>query len=239
MGKHWGTLKFTPTIFEPHDMDPVQPQPIADFNDILSCRRGTKRQPTSVERKVKRKRTGSKYKGVSWDSRSERWLCRVKWQKKLKYVGYFDSELEAARRHDQRARELYAGNLSAIELNFPDESPPVQQQAIQFVQKVQKMNEDLSERNSTGSDFSQVWVDSHHLPVEPKQEINKQAPAPPPVVNDSWYDVQKKWHQQKYAERLADPLDWADFGTTEMTPMQPVNSKRNLLHIPDVQLFSL
>jgi len=110
MGQHWGTLKFGAN---PVDMEPVQPHP----------RRGVKRQPTTTERKVKRKRTGSKYKGVSWDSRSERWLCRVKWQKKLKYVGYFDSELEAARRHDERARELYAGNLSAIELNFPD--PPV------------------------------------------------------------------------------------------------------------------
>merc|ERR550539_446083 len=80
--------------------------------------------PLPKKKRVKKKNWNrSKYRGVTWDGRTKRWLCRVKWNGGLKYVGYFDSELEAAQRHDERARKMYAGNLSAIKLNF--DHPPL------------------------------------------------------------------------------------------------------------------
>jgi hypothetical protein len=62
----------------------------------------------------------SKFKGVTWDGRTRRWLCRVKWGNGLKYVGYFSTEMEAAQAHDAKARNLYADDISAIKLNFGD-----------------------------------------------------------------------------------------------------------------------
>jgi len=83
--------------------------------------------PYPKKKRVKKKNWNrSKYRGVTWDGRTKRWLCRVKWNGGLKYVGYFDSELEAAQRHDERARKMYAGNLSGIKLNF-DHPPQLEQ----------------------------------------------------------------------------------------------------------------
>jgi len=62
----------------------------------------------------------SKYHGVSWNDRTQSWLCRVRWKKGCKYVGYFFKELDAAREHDKIACKLYEDNLSAIKLNFED-----------------------------------------------------------------------------------------------------------------------
>lgn len=62
----------------------------------------------------------SKYIGVTHDRRSGGWLCRVKWDKKLHYVGYFGSELDAAIAHDVKARELYGPDrMHLIKINFP------------------------------------------------------------------------------------------------------------------------
>jgi len=45
----------------------------------------------------------SKYKGVYWSFRNERWLAQIRYNYKVVYGGYFDSELEAAK----RANALY------------------------------------------------------------------------------------------------------------------------------------
>jgi len=61
----------------------------------------------------------SKYIGVTHDKRSGGWLCRVKQGKKLFYVGYFDSEVDAALAHDLTAKKLYPGDrIKEIKINF-------------------------------------------------------------------------------------------------------------------------
>jgi hypothetical protein len=94
------------------------------------------RMPKSSELtkpKTKRKKQWrrSKFKGVTWDGRTQRWLCRVKWGNGLKYVGYFPTEMEAAKAHDVQARNLYADDLSAIKLNFGENG--IHNEAIQTV----------------------------------------------------------------------------------------------------------
>jgi len=86
---------------------------------------------TKPPKKRKKQWRRSKFKGVTWDGRTQRWLCRVKWGNGLKYVGYFPTEMEAAKAHDVQARNLYADDLSAIKLNFGENG--IHNDAIQAV----------------------------------------------------------------------------------------------------------
>ena len=49
----------------------------------------------------------------------------MKWSGRMKYVGYFECDVEAANRHDQEAKKLYKDNPDMLPqvLNFPDVSP--------------------------------------------------------------------------------------------------------------------
>jgi hypothetical protein len=49
----------------------------------------------------------SKFKGVSWHTKTKKWQARVALNGKRIHIGVFDSEIEAAKAYDQKARELY------------------------------------------------------------------------------------------------------------------------------------
>lgn len=55
----------------------------------------------------KRKGTVSRFKGVSWCKRSERWLAQIMVNKRNKFLGYFSVEEEAAAAYDSAAREFF------------------------------------------------------------------------------------------------------------------------------------
>jgi len=42
------------------------------------------------------KRGSSPYRGVSWNKRHGKWVVQVRWDGKNRWLGYFESELEAA-----------------------------------------------------------------------------------------------------------------------------------------------
>ncbi len=74
---------------------------------------------SAFHKKTKRKTT-SKYKGVCWDSRSEKWLGYLTIRENGKRVKVlyqlFDNEIDAAHARDKKAREVF-GNLTFQNFN--------------------------------------------------------------------------------------------------------------------------
>ena len=96
--------------------------------DPRDCRRENlrveKRHQRGRQRRIAPWRGSSRFRGVGWHKRSERWQAFIKnpETRRLEHIGFFPGtpigELRAAERYDERARQLY-GN-EAI-LNFARE----------------------------------------------------------------------------------------------------------------------
>jgi hypothetical protein len=65
--------------------------------------------------------TISIYKGVNYDKRRHRWYARIRLGRERFFLGYFDTEIEAARAYDYMAVRLFG---EFARLNFPEEWPP-------------------------------------------------------------------------------------------------------------------
>ena len=53
------------------------------------------------------KNSSSKFKGVSWHKRDQKWQAYITINKKRKYLGYFNNEKEAAKIYNAAAKELF------------------------------------------------------------------------------------------------------------------------------------
>jgi len=85
-------------------------------NTRANMRNITRRQ--NMYNKGKHIGTSSIYKGVSYDKRRHQWHAAIRFGKERFYLGYFDTEAEAARVYDRKAVELF-GEFAG--LNFPEE----------------------------------------------------------------------------------------------------------------------
>lgn len=75
-------------------------------------------QKDNVHNQSAHKDALSKYKGISCDKsskRRKRWRARIMSDGREKSLGYFDTELEAAKAYDQKAKELFG---EFAKLNF-------------------------------------------------------------------------------------------------------------------------
>ena len=79
----------------------------------------THRQNIQASRK-RNGNTSSKYKGVHWEKSRQKWRGKItRMDGKTIFLGYFDSELDAAKVYDDKARELF-GDFA--QLNFPEKA---------------------------------------------------------------------------------------------------------------------
>ena len=91
--------------------------------DGLDNRRANLRLATYSQNncnKLKRKNTSSQFTGVCFNKRGKRWGGHISNKGKRIFLGYFDSETEAAKAYDEAAKK-YHGEFAR--LNFPEETP--------------------------------------------------------------------------------------------------------------------
>lgn len=94
--------------------------------DTLDCRRANLVVQTRGERAAGMRKArafrgqpcSSRFKGVCWVRKSEKWMAYIKKDQVSRTLGYFDDEIEAAEARDKAARELFGEHAS---LNFPEE----------------------------------------------------------------------------------------------------------------------
>jgi hypothetical protein len=85
-------------------------------HNTLDNRRCNLRIATSSENQrnaQKHKEKSSKYKGVSWSKRANRWLVHITIERQQVYVGSFTAEIEAAKAYNDAALEAF-GNFASL-----------------------------------------------------------------------------------------------------------------------------
>jgi len=94
-------------------------------HDTLDNRRCNLRicthQQNGMNRRKRRphagKKCSSRYSGVCWDKRAKKWRAYIRHNGKRIYLGYFTSEIEAAKAYDKKAKELFG---EFANLNFKE-----------------------------------------------------------------------------------------------------------------------
>ncbi len=61
----------------------------------------------NLSNRTPKKGCSSKYKGVSWAKKQQKWSAQIGFNKKIKNIGRFGNEIEAARAYDEAANELF------------------------------------------------------------------------------------------------------------------------------------
>ena len=88
-------------------MSPADNEDVDHINHVtLDNRRQNLRIATGTQNQGNRRAqrgVSSKYKGVCWHKRDSKWMAQIKVDGALRYLGYFDSELEAARAYNAAA----------------------------------------------------------------------------------------------------------------------------------------
>jgi hypothetical protein len=90
---------------------------------VLDNRKANLRPATSSQNNCntrKRAQATSRYRGVSQDARSNKWMARIKANGRRIYLGTFDDEVDAAKAYDAAAKKHH-GEFAV--LNFPDRTP--------------------------------------------------------------------------------------------------------------------
>jgi hypothetical protein len=93
-------------------------------HDGLNCCRDNLRVATGTQnegnQRIQGRPKSSRFKGVSWDKRTQNWMAYIKFHSKRKFLGRFDCEESAARAYDSAACELFGeyANLNCKEVAY-------------------------------------------------------------------------------------------------------------------------
>lgn len=103
-----------------HVMNAINPKEIIDHKNgnTLDNQKQNLRTCTPSDNLANRFQRGgkSKYLGVCWKSREEKWIVTINKNKKQIYIGSFEDEIDAAKAYDNKAQEIHG---EFANLNFP------------------------------------------------------------------------------------------------------------------------
>jgi hypothetical protein len=89
----------------------TDPQINVDHEDHngLNCRRQNMRVATETQNQGNRRKqkSSSQFKGVTWYGRKSKWQSQIRFEGKQKHLGYFNSEIDAAKAYDVAARKQF------------------------------------------------------------------------------------------------------------------------------------
>lgn len=86
-------------------------------NNIKNLRLATHQTNKLNRDKPKRTNNTSKYKGVSFEKRTNKWTAKIQYKSKCYRLGTFETELDAAKAYDKKAKSF---NCEFVCVNFPN-----------------------------------------------------------------------------------------------------------------------
>ena len=101
----------------------------------------------------KRKKSSSRFKGVLYVKRQRKWRAQLCFEGKKKYLGSFDSEIEAAVARDEEVKKTFGHRKDLM--NFPQDHP---------VHREETENEVL--RSERERRFLSLLKDNSHVVIE-------------------------------------------------------------------------
>ncbi len=88
------------------------------WNKGLKMKEETKEKLSESRRGIKKEGATSKYMGVHFENGRNRWMAAIRENRKVKNLGYFKLEIDAAKAYDKKCYELYRDKAK---LNFPED----------------------------------------------------------------------------------------------------------------------
>lgn len=71
----------------------------------------TQRENTSICFNKNRDKFSNKYIGVTWYEKTNKWICRIHYDKKTRHLGYFNSEIEASNTYQNAILNIKNGTF--------------------------------------------------------------------------------------------------------------------------------
>lgn len=101
----------------PDFVDHIKHEPGKELDNSFENLRPATKQENNKNRSSSKSST-SKYLGVSWKKETGKWVAHIRHNRKLKHLGSFDLEEDAALAYDKAAKEIHG---EFCNLNFKEE----------------------------------------------------------------------------------------------------------------------
>jgi hypothetical protein len=145
-----------------------------DANKANNCRFNLRVCTYAENQHNKRKQHGavSRFKGVTYSKRYDKWCAHCRTKGEPCHVGYYDDEVEAARAYDRAAVERFG---EFARLNFPNEWPPERRAQVHALYQASSVEREGKGKRTKKrkSDAQRAAHDAQRSRKKPKRQSKK------------------------------------------------------------------